>query len=681
MKVGFLFRAGFIEVTDVLYALPMNIDSFQKTGYRIGALCIFSLLLIIPLAFFPLVGEFEYRVLDRFFALRGPLAPPQDMLIIGIDEPSFQDLGFTWPWPRSLHARLIDRLSAAGARLILFDILFVEPSDPENDAALASSIRRAGNVVLAETYDYTNDRLFSRVIELRPLKLFSEPTRAIGLAMIVPDTDGVVRHFNVELEGGETLPATAVRAVGKPALLGKAAGLIKFVGPARSIDTLSYYQILDDEHPVPAERIRGRIVLVGRQLQASPVPLGRAELFPTPFFESTGIYTSGVEIQANVLQNLLSGQWLGEITTQVKFGACLVYFLLFSLVFTSMSPLRGLVVLATSSLGLTALCYWSFYALNFWVPPATFVIGTASLYTCNVVLQHLAESRQKRWLRKAFNRYVSPAVVESIVNNPGSLALGGEEIQATIFFSDLANFTGFSERLRPEDLVALLIEYFTPMTNIILAHRGCLDKFIGDAVMAFWGVPLPLENHARYACEAALKMKETIAGLREDWLRRGLPLLSVRMGIHSGPVVAGNVGSMERFNYTVLGDTVNLASRLEGANKFYGTTVIASEDTVQLAGPTFLTRELDLIRVKGREAPVKIYELIGRRGEGGLPVLDTFAQGLAAYRERLWDLAERHFGLIAPQDPPARAYLERCRLHKADPPPANWDGVFTQKTK
>jgi adenylate cyclase len=659
--------------------MRMNIDSFQKTRYRVGALWIFSLLLVFPLAFFSLVSELENQVLDGFFAMRGPREPPPELLLVGIDEPSFQDLRLTWPWPRSLHARLVDRLSAAGARLVIFDIIFAEPSDPDNDAAFASSIKRAGNVVLAETIDYTNDRFFSRVISIR--SLFADSAKATGLAMIEPDPDGVVRHFHMELEGATTLPASAIHAVGKLDLPRESTGLIKFVGPARSIDTFSYSQILDDEHPVPDERIRGRIVLVGRQLQASPVPLDQADLFPTPFFKSTGMFTSGVEIHANILHNLLSGQWVGEISSRVKLILCLGYFLLFSLLFTAITPLRGLVFLVVSSLGFTALCYWFFYALDFWVPPVTFVFGAASLYTCNVVLQHLAEARQKKWLRNAFNRYVSPAVVESILNNPGSLELGGKEILATIFFSDLANFTSFSEKLRPEDLVALLIEYFTPMTNIILDHRGGLDKFIGDAVMAFWGVPLPLENHAQYACEAALKMQEKIAELREGWLQRRLPLLDARMGIHSGPVVAGNVGSMDRFNYTVLGDTVNLASRLEGANKFYGTKILISEDTAEFAGPTFLTRELDLIRVKGRQAPVKIYELVGKRGEKELPYLDDFAQGLDAYRKRLWDLAERHFAPLAPGDPPSRTYLERCRLYRTDPPPENWDGVFTQKTK
>jgi adenylate cyclase len=642
---------------------------------------VFSLLLIIPLASFSLTAELENQVFDRFFAIRGAQPSPPELLLAAIDEPSFQELRLAWPWPRSLHAALIDRLTESGARLVLFDILFTEPSDPENDAAFASAIKRAGNVLLAETVDHTDDNLFSRTIRLRPLGLFADSCRGTGLAMITPDNDGVVRHFQVQIMGASTLPASAVLAAGKPDLPSGSSGWIKFVGPARSIDTLSYYQILDNEHPVPVERIRDRIVLVGRQLQASPAPLGQTDLFPTPFFRSTGVYTSGVEIQANIIHNLLTGQWGREISATVKLIACFGYFLLFSLMFTAISPLFGLIALAISGLGLSAICYWLFRAFDFWVPPVMFVLGTASIYTGNVVLQYLAEARQKRWLRGAFNRYVSSAVVESIVNNPSALELGGQEVEATVFFSDLANFTAFSERLPPKQLVAVLNEYFTPMTNIIQEHRGALDKFIGDAVMAFWGAPLPLENHAQYACEAALKMKEALVSLREGWSQRNFPILTARMGIHSGPVVAGNVGSRERFNYTVLGDTVNLASRLEGANKLYGTTILISEDTFRLAGPAFLARELDSIRVKGRQTPVRIYELTGKRGEVGLPFLDTFVEGLAEYKNRRWDRAERLFGSIASQDPPSRTYLERCSLYKTDPPPEDWDGVFVHKVK
>ncbi|HYA41210.1 MAG TPA: adenylate/guanylate cyclase domain-containing protein [Syntrophobacteraceae bacterium] len=659
----------------------MKTDFPQNIRHRIWALWSLSLLLIVPLAFFPLITELENQVLDRFFGIRGARPSPPELLIVGIDEASFQELRLAWPWPRSLHARLIDRLSAAGARLVIFDVLFTEPTDPENDAALASAIQRAGNVLLAETCDYTDERLFTRVIDIRPIGLFENAAKGTGMAMIKPDSDGGVRHFQARIEGKPTLPALAYHAAGRPELPPDCSGLIKFVGPARSIDTLSYSQILDDEHPVPAERIRDRIVLVGRELQASPAPLGQTDLFPTPFFSITGTYTSGVEIHANIIHNLLTGRWLREISVTAKLIACFGYFLLFSLMVAAVPPVRGLIALGMSSLGLTAICYLLFSALDFWAPPVLFVIGTTSIYTCSVVLQYLAEARQKKWLRGAFDRYVSPEVVQSIVNNPSSLELGGQEIEATIFFSDLADFTSFSERLHPSDLVSLLIEYFTPMTNIILEHRGALDKFIGDAIMAFWGAPLPLENHARYACEAALAMKKSLAALQEGWRQRKLPLLKARMGIHSGPVVAGNVGSSQRFNYTVLGDTVNLASRLEGANKLYGTTILISEDTFRLAGPAFLSRELDMIRVKGRSAPVKIYELIGKHGENELPFLDTFAEGLAAYRNRLWERAELRFGSIAALDPPSKTYVERCRLYKAEPPPENWDGAFTQKAK
>jgi len=653
----------------------MNLDFFQNIRNRLWALWLLSLLLIPVLAFFPLITKLENQVLDRFFGIRGAQPPPPELLIVGIDEASFQDLRLPWPWPRSLHARLIDRLSAAGARMVVFDVLFADPIDPEKDAAFASAIKRAGNVLLAETSDYTDDRLFKRLINIRPLGIFEDAAKGTGFAKVMPDGDGVVRHFQARIEGMPTLPASAYHAAGRPDLPPECSGLIKYVGPARSIDTLSYYQILDDEHPAPAERIRDRIVLVGRMLQASPEPLAQSDLFPTPFFERTG-YTSGVEIHANIIHNLLTGQWVREISTAEKLIACFGCFLLFALMFTAISPISGAIVLAISGAGMTALCYWLFRALDFWVPPVMFVFGATTIYTGNVVIQYLAEAYQKRWLRSAFNRYVSPQVVESIVNDPSSLELGGQEIEATIFFSDLADFTSFSERLPPSDLVSLLIEYFTPMTNIILEHRGGLDKFIGDAIMAFWGAPLPLENHAQYACSAALEMKKSIAGLQESLRQRKLPLLNARMGIHSGPVVAGNVGSSQRFNYTVLGDTVNLASRLEGANKFYGTTILISEDTFRLAGPAFLSRELDLIRVKGRQAPVKIYELTGKHGENEFPFLDAFAEGLAAYRNRQWERAELHFGRIASLDPPSKTYMERCRLYKSDPPPEDWDGVF-----
>ncbi|MCE5333444.1 MAG: adenylate/guanylate cyclase domain-containing protein [Desulfobacteraceae bacterium] len=655
----------------------MNVDCILKTWRRVAFLWIVSCILIIPLAPSHFVRSIENHILDWFYALRGSLAQPPDLLLVGIDEASFQELRLPWPWPRALHGELIEKLTAAGARLILFDILFTEASDPRNDQIFADAMKKAGNVLLAETLDYTNDPLFSRVIHLRPCELFVRSALGTGLAMITPDSDGIVRRFETVLEGTRTLAAVGA---GQSETV-RQSGLIRFAGPARSIDTLSYYQIIDDQSAVPENLIRGRIVLVGRTLQATPTRMGQADFFPTPFYPSTGVLTSGVEIHANVIHNLVSGRWGHEVPLHVLILAYFPLFFVAALVFGKLSPLGGLGGLALALPGLAGASYVLFSVLDLWAPPLIAASGATFIYAANVLLQYIQEAKNKRWYHNAFGRYVSPDVVKAIIASPEGLELGGQEVEATLFFSDLAEFTRFSERLRPKDLVQFLNEYFTPMTRIIMAHKGGLDKFIGDAIMAFWGVPLPLEEHARLACRAALRMRESISELQAGWRERNLPMLSARMGLHSGPVVAGNVGSSERFNYTVMGDTVNLASRLESANKIYGTTIIVSEDTKCLAGDEFVFRELDLIKAKGREAPVRIYELVGRTGGSDLPFLRTFEDGLNAYRNRRWEEAERLFESIAHMDPPSNAYLQRCRVNKTQPPSEDWDGTFVQSVK
>jgi adenylate cyclase len=528
--------------------------------------------------------------------------------------------------------------------------------------------------------------MFTRIIQIRPLKAFAEAAKATALAKVTPDTDGVIRHFQMRLEGEATLSAAAAANTGANVDFSpETSGLIRFAGPARSIDTLSYYQIIDEDHPPPIERIRDRIVLIGRTLQASPSLAGQADFFPTPFsFNSdTRALTSGIEIHANIIHNILNGKWGKELPVSAMLVAYGVVFFLLALLFVNISPLAGLAALVVSSLSLLGISYGLFLIWDLWAPPVLYIGGGGLLYTANVLFQSIQEARNKRRYRNALNRYVSTAVVKAITDNPDALELGGKEVEATIFFSDLANFTNFSERLHPKTLVGFLNEYFTPMTQVIFEHQGGLDKFIGDAIMAFWGVLLPLEQHALLACQAALKMQEVLAGLQEGWRARNMPLLSARMGLHTGMVVAGNIGSLERFNYTVMGDTVNLASRLEAVNKVYGTGIIISEDTYKMAGPGLLVRELDWIRVKGRQGHVTIFELIGiANGEGkDFTYLDIFAEGLAAFRNRSWKEAERRFRSISSHDPPARTYVNRCRLYKENPPADDWDGVFVQKVK
>ncbi len=628
----------------------------------------------------------EHHALDLWYRLRPVAAVPPDLLIVGIDEASFQELRRPWPWPRRLHAELVERLAAAGARLIVFDVIFADPADSQDDQALAQAMANAGNVILGETFEISQDPQFSRQILVQPLRELREAARQVGVSMVTPDGDGMVRRFCLRLGGLDTLAAATVRSLTPSIPLPTdLTGLINYVGPPRSIDTVSYYQILDQDRPLPASRVRDRIVLVGRMLEASVTPQGQADAFYTPFFAGSGRLMAGVEVQGNIIYSLIRGQWGRELPGWAR---VLVYFLAFVLagqILATLSPLRGISATLGLMVVIGGLSFNLFGQWQIWMPPALLCGGLLLIYTCHPLGQYLVEAREKRWLRQAFGRYVSPTLVEAITGHPERLQLGGEELEVTILFSDLEGFTSLSEDMAPQALINLLNEYFTPMTQIILDHQGTLDKFMGDAIMALWGAPWPLPDHAGRACRAALAMQAALGDLQADWRRRGLPPLTARIGLHSGVVVAGNVGSRERFNYTVIGDTVNLASRLEGANKLYGTDILLSDTTYRLAADHLLVRELDQVQVKGRIHPVTLYELLGPLPPQGTPAwLERFAQGREAYLQRRWDRAADFFQevlLLHPDDAASRVYLQRCRRYREQPPPPEWDGVHHLESK
>ena len=294
---------------------------------------------------------------------------------------------------------------------------------------------------------------------------------------------------------------------------------------------------------------------------------------------------------------------------------------------------------------------------------------------------------KKRLVRGAFSRYLSPQVVSQVLARPELLSLGGARRPMTAFFSDIAGFTSISERLSPEALVNLLNRYLSRMTGAITDHGGIVDKFEGDAIMAFWGAPLPQEDHALRACLAALDQKSLLEEFRAEVRAEGLPELNVRMGVHTGEMVVGNMGSEERFNYTVMGDAVNLASRLEGANKEFDTEIMISEDTLGRVRNEVEVRELDLIQVKGRHKPVRVYELLCRAGHlppDSAEVRDAFENGLALYRAGEFEQAEGAFQVALATDPydgPSLRFVERCRFFQQAPPPDDWDGVFTMTSK
>ena len=650
------------------------------------SLGILTFLVISGLSFLNQGQTLENHALDLAYRFRPPESAPSALIIVGIDEPSFQELQLPWPWPRKIHAELIRRLNDAGARLIVFDVIFAEPTTPAEDQLFAAAMRQAGNVILSQTLEVTVSRQFSRRLLVSPLSLFEQAARDVGVSMVTPDADGVVRRFRLNLAGRKTLPTVVMHHL-KPqeTLTVHQGGLIDFVGPPRSVETVSYYQVLDQNRPLPAQRIRDRVVLVGRMSEASGTPQSQADAMYTPFFASTGQLMAGVEVQGNIIHTMLNGRAGQEISVALRLGLYLLVTVLFSFLAARLSPWNGLLIIFAGMLLILGFSIYAFGAWNFWMPPILVCAGLPLIYTGNVLTQYVMEVREKRWLRHAFGRYVAPEVVEIISSQPERLKLGGEELEATVLFADLAGFTTVSESMTPVEVIGLLNEFFTPMTQITLEHKGTLDKFIGDCVMALWGAPVPIPDHARRACQAALLMQEGVHHLQISWRERGLSSLRARVGLHSGPVMAGNVGSQERFNYTVLGDTVNLASRLEGANKFYGTEILISGDTRGQLGDAFLVRELDLIQVQGRGRPVTIFELLGTALESSVPEwLQCFSQGRAAYLAGEWEQAARQFQMVLrlrEEDQPTRIFLERCLNYLKDPPPLDWSGVFVLDSK
>ena len=537
---------------------------------------------------------------------------------------------------------------------------------------------------------------------------------ATGFFNVEPDADGVVRHSLLALPYGRSkdlndwdlygsLDMQAVRLfqgvpdqqmeldfsetgitalefgpslIIHPDAIGRM--MINYEG---GVTTYPYISIADVVgHKFPSGTFNGKIVLVG----ASATGIG--DLRSTPF---GGIDYPGVEIHANVIDNIMNRHFLVRGANQVAVDLLLIF--LFGLplgmwlaLAKPRSMLFGLLLLVPFGLGV----WYAFlhgWWLNFIVPAGTLVanVGFVAMY------RSLVEEKEKRRVRGAFQQYLSPEVIRRLLENPDLLKPRKTEI--TVMFSDVRGFTSISEKLDAQELAALLNEYLTDMTRIVFRHHGTLDKYIGDAVMAFWGAPFEDRDHATDGCHAALDMIARLKEMQKKWKSEGRPVLDIGVGLCTGVASVGNMGSSLRYGYTALGDTVNLSSRLEGLNKEYATHILLSDTTyAAVEDPLFVFRELDLIRVKGKSLPVTLYELVAARGtsEGDAPDLEEhlefFAQGRECYRERRWQDAQIVFEKLLerwPEDGPARMYLNRCKEYFVAGPEENWDGVYVMTHK
>lgn len=658
-------------------------------------LATFSIVAVLSLYFSQnaFLEAFEAKTYDlRFRDVRGAVPVDPSIGIIAIDEKSIAELG-RYPWARNQYAQLLDKLKAAQAKAVLFDAFFPDREDIVNDQAFAAAMKRSGNVVLAKTYEF--DKQDNVIGVTQSIPELERAAAGVGHINLFPEEDGVNRRAPILIESdGKSNPSfglmAAMIALGEKDFVADDFGLllgdrhiplgerssvwVNYMGPPGSYPRYSFVDVVNGR--IPPEQLKGKVLFVGA------TALGIYDLRVTPFHKNA----PGVEIHASVADNIISNRFIqqGGMTAMadmafiVLMGA-LAYFLTTRLNLYGAIPATTL--LLAGYIGYANYMFESGYWINIIYPTLSAILALL----VGGSFRYLVLERSAREMRSMFSSYLSPKLVARLEKDPEAAKIGGDNKDVTVLFTDIKGFTTFSESHPPQKVVSRLNEYLGAMVQIIEQHDGTIDKFIGDAIMAYWGAPLSQPDHAKLAMGCVVAMAVRMDELRAKWAAEGEEPFGIRCGLHSGEVVAGNVGlAGKKMEYTVIGDTVNLASRLEGTAKYYGITYLVGEATYSSATDVCRYRELDKIRVVGKHLPVTIYE-----PQVGVNVLTDeqlkcFGRALSLYREREWSKARDCFKSLIeqlPDDRPSQLYVERCDYFEANPPPQDWDGVFDRTSK
>jgi adenylate cyclase len=556
----------------------------------------------------------ELKAVNTQFSLRGPRTPTAPVVIITIDEDSFAELNMPWPWPRALHAKLIDAVMRGKPAVIALDILFLEPSahGPRDDDALAAAITRSGKVVLAAGLSEVRESGWIK--EKRdlnpPLPLLREGAAAWGPVNIITDRDAFVRRSRLTLDfqdkewpGFDLQIYRRAKAAGIPAApLASPEFLINYAGPPGVFPRVAYSRVLSGE--IPPEVFEGQIVLVGATTQILH------DVFPTPFAPLRTM--PGVVIHANILDTLLAGipirrgpAWADAVLAVLAGGAA-------GWIATAFRPLPAFLLVMGTAVGFLAGTHAAFRFGRLWLDVLPVPLALLVPYVGVVVKNFAQEQLEKRRL----SRFFSPSVVKEIVRQKDDAGLGAGRRRMTVLFSDIRGFTSMSEKMEPEEVVAFLREYLTEMTEAVFQHGGTVDKYIGDAIMALYNVPFEAPDHAAQAVRTALEFQRRLAPLAERFAAKHRGTLACGVGINTGDAVVGTIGSRQRLEYTAIGDTINLGSRLESITKDFNVPVVISEATWLEVKDLFETRYLGEVTVKGKEIPVKIYTVVDKEPRG-----------------------------------------------------------------
>lgn len=644
-------------------------------GQSVRALVMFSIFMVLTDTRFWKILEF--RGFDALTVATAAGESQLPIVIVGIDDYSVVEMNARWPWPRRFRAELIDKLHAAGAAVIGFDVVFDSPTTPEDDSALEKSIAKAGNVVLiAASARQTTSQgtIWSR---LEPVPALVSAGAKVGLAQIEFEPDLVARRF--PMAGDSFWKEILFRLRGANSAVDfdstlKEDRLIRFIGPDHSIPYISYARVLGHGEAFAKDTFEGALVLVGRETEAvADVGAAQVDVFATPFTAHTGKLTPGVEIHATMIDNAVTRSSIIEAPQWVRIALLLLVSTWTAFIPGQFRLVRSGLSALGLSLGVVGLSYVLFASLNFWLP----VIGAVSLaistYLVQGVQAYVNELRQKSRIRAAFSLFVPQAVADHMAAQSTVLEPGGEEFELTSMFTDLAGFTSISEGLTPPQVAQLLNIYFDFMTDIVFRHGGTVQGYIGDAIFAFWGAPVPDSDHRTKAVLAAREMANAQNLINEKLRAKGLPPVYTRIGVHSGTAVVGNIGSKVRFNYTALGDTINLSARLEGLNKRYGTVLLISEETYRGIHPSGGFRRVEKVRVKGRERPVEVYTPCNDPW-----VIETNAKAIDLFLARQWSLSNDLWQSILQRDAGdtvALYYHDRIAECIAQGVSDSWDGI------
>ncbi len=521
-----------------------------------------------------------------------------------------------------------------------------------------------------------NDGKFRRIALLQEYQGSIYEALGLAVARLHMQEPTIDFHYGFGARGARALESLKISARQSIPVDADVAALIPFRGPKKSFSYISASDVLNGT--VPPQTLRKAIVLIG-----STAP-GLMDLRTTP----VGDVYPGVEMHANLIAGIIDDniKERPDNSSDFEFWPLLLVGLLLACLLPSLKPMGAtmlsLAVIAALLAGnITA---WQFN--NFDLPLASIVVLAAALFLFNMAYGYFVEDHGKRLLTGLFGQYVPPELVDEMAKDPGAYSLEGESRELTVLFSDVRGFTTISEGLDPSQLTQLMNEYLTPMTHVIHQHRGTIDKYMGDAIMAFWGAPVHDDQHARHALLAGMEMNVKLEGLQEHFKARGWPPIRIGVGLNTGEMTVGNMGSEFRLAYTVMGDAVNLGSRLEGLTKEYGVQIMVSEFT-RAAVPDFVYRELDRVRVKGKDRPVGIFEPICPQGEESSGLLDELAlydEALRLYREQDWQKAGERFASLQSTYPERylfEVYAKRITYLRESPPGPDWDGAFTFTTK